>query len=253
MSNCPMACWKCTWVKVIHSEMQMKAILVILLVFLNLSGKAQFNHAVTDGEGRTIQGLGDLAINVIKPEDTEGTPLLFEEWKKGRVLLRMNKVINGVSLQLNLERNVPYFQRDSIRYEFSDRVLEFSLLHEVAGKADTFLFRSNYPLNGKYTDRSFYRVLAEGTQVQLLCYMYKTIQENFGFDKNYKRAYQLREELFIFLPATRQFFPVNGKKSLQIALPGYAARIEQLCRLNKWNLKTTSQLQQLVWQLNSDQ
>ena len=228
------------------------SILAVLICLVN-TGQAQYAIASTDGEGRTIQGLGALAINHIKPDDIDGTPLLFENWKNGRVLLRMNKMINGIPLQLNLERNVPYFQRDSARYEFTDRVLEFSFVHDTAGTTDTFLFRSNYPFNGKYTDRSYYRVLAEGPQVQLLSYTYKTIQENFGFDKTYKRAYQLREELFFYMPGSKQFFPVQGKKSAQQALPNFSERIEQLCRLNKWNLKTTDQLRQLVRQLNTTQ
>lgn len=230
-----------------------KTATLLLLLFLAYSGKSQFANASTDGEGRTIQELGALAINTIKPDDIEGTPLLFEEWKKGTVLLRLNKKITGVPLQLNLERNVPYFQRDSIRYEFTDRVLEFSFIHDTAGTTDTFLFRSNYPFNGKFTDRSYYRVLAEGPQVQLLSYTYKIMQQNFGFDKTYKRAYQLREELFLYLPGTKQFFPVQGKKSALQALPQFAERIEQLCGQNKWNLKTTGQLKQLVWQLNTPQ
>lgn len=219
-------------------------------IFLCNSSIAQFVTTNIGPNGETLFGLGSALINKIKPDDVEGTPLLSEEWSKGVIKLRNNKQVSNVLLQLNLEYGVLYFSKDSTsRLEFAERILEFSFTATMKDKPELFVFRSNYPANGKFTDLTFYRVMGEGPKVQFVKFCYKTIQENFGFDKVQKRNYLYKEDWFLYDVQFKTFHPISNKKSILAALPQYKQQIEALCDKNKWSLKDAGQITELVKEL----
>ncbi len=225
----------------------MRLLLLSLYMAFTINGSAQLVTTNIGPNGETLFNLGSTLVNKIKPDDVEGTPLLSEEWTKGIIKLRNNKQVNNVLLQYNLENSILYFSKDSVtRFEFAERILEFSFEATVKEKAELFVFRSNYPANAKFNDFTFYRVMCEVPKLQFLKYCYKTIQENFGFDKNIKRNYLYKEEWFLYDNLLKVFHPVNNKKSIMAALPQYRDQIERICDKNKWTLKTDEQMIQLI-------
>ena len=229
----------------------MRLFLLCFGIFFYSNGIAQFVTTNIGPNGETLFNLGSALVNKIKPDDVEGTPLLSEEWAKGTIKLRNNKQVNDVLLQYNLEHSVLYFSKDSsTRFEFAERILEFSFTAVMKDKPESFVFRSNYPTNGKFNDRTFYRVMGEGAKFHFLKYCYKTIQENFGFDKNVKRNYLYKEEWFLYDVQLKTFHPISNKKSILAALPQYRDQIEALCDKNKWALKDAGQIAELVKQLD---
>ena len=228
----------------------MRFTLIILLQLLAVYSTAQFVTTNIGPNGETLFNIGSNLVNKIKPDDVEGSPLLSDEWAKGSIKLRNNKQVQGILLQYNLEHQVLYFSKDSTgRFEFAERILEFSFSAPVNEKQETFVFRSNYPINGKYNDLTFYRVMSEGSKFQFLNYCSKIIKENYGFDKVPKRNYAYREEWFLYDVQLKTFHPVSNKKSILAALPQYRQRIEELCEKNKCSLKEPAQIAQLVRQL----
>ena len=228
----------------------MRFLFFLMCMFLYFTTTAQFVTTNIGPNGETLFGLGSTLVNKIKPDDVEGTPLLSEQWAKGSIKLRSNKRINDVLLQYNLEHGILYFSKDSAtRLEFAERILEFSFTAAMKDKPELFLFKSNYPSNGKFSDLTFYRVMGEGSRFQFLKYCYKTIQENFGFDKNVKRNYIYKEEWFLYDVQLKIFHPISNKKSIVAALPQYKDQIEALCDKNKWTLKEAGQIAELVKQL----
>jgi hypothetical protein len=212
---------------------------------------AQFVTTNVGPNGETLFNLGSSLINKIKTDDVEGSPLLSEEWAKGTIRLRNNKKVTNVLLQYNLEQGILYFSKDSSsRFEFAERILEFSFSVTANDKIETVLFRSNYPINGKYNDLNFYRVMAEGTKFHFLKYCYKTIQENFGFDKVSRRNYVYKEEWFLYDLQLKTFHPISNKKTILTAVPIYRKQIEALSEKNKWNLKDSEQIIKLINELN---
>jgi hypothetical protein len=211
------------------------------------NGIAQFVTTNIGPNGETLFNLESALVNKIKPDDVEGTPLLSEEWAKGTIRLRNNKQVNDILLQYNLEHSILYFSKDSSsRFEFAERILEFSFAATMKDQPELFVFRSNYPANGKFNDRTFYRVMSEGTKFQFLKYCFKTIQENFGFDKVQRRNFLYKEEWFLYDLQLKTFYPISNKKSIPAALPQYKDQIEVLCHQNKWNLKSEGQVIELV-------
>jgi hypothetical protein len=222
-----------------------------LLLITCFNSNAQFVTTNIGPNGETLFNLGGALVNKIKPDDVEGTPLLSEQWSKGAIKLRNNKQVSDVLLQLNLEYGILYFSKDSItRFEFAERILEFSFSATVKDKPEQFVFRSNYPSNGKFTDLTFYRVISEGARFHFLKFCYKTIQENFGFDKNAKRNYLYKEEWFLYDVQSKTFHPISNKKSIITALPQHKEQIEALCEKNKWSLKEAPQIAELIKALN---
>lgn len=230
--------------------MIMRFTLIIVLQLLVVYSSAQFVTTNVGPNGETLFNIGSNLVNKIKPDDVEGSPLLSDEWSRGSIKLRNNKQVQGILLQYNLEHQVLYFSKDSSgRFEFSERILEFSFHAVVNEKQEMFVFRSNYPINGKYNDFTFYRVMGEGSKFQFLNYCSKIIRENYGFDKVPKRNYVYREEWFLYDTQLKTFHPISNKKSILAALPQYREQIEQLSEKNKWNLKESAQIAELVKQL----
>lgn len=229
----------------------MRFILIIAIQLLAVCSKAQFVTTNIGPNGETLFNLGSNLVNKIKPDDVEGSPLLSDEWARGSIKLRNNKQVQGILLQYNLEHQVLYFSKDSTnRFEFAERILEFSFSAPVNEKKETFVFRSNYPINGKYNDLTFYRVMGEGSKFQFLNYCSKIIKENYGFDKVPKRNYAYREEWFLYDVQLKTFYPISNKKSILAALPQYRQQIEELCEKNKWSLKESPQIAALIKALN---
>ncbi|HEX4957045.1 MAG TPA: hypothetical protein VFV46_02615 [Lacibacter sp.] len=225
----------------------MRLFLLCSGIFLYSNTIAQFVTTNIGPNGETLFNLGSSLINKIKPDDVEGSPLLSDEWSRGMIKLRNNKQVKDVLLQYNLERSILYFSKDSAaRFEFAERILEFTFTAAMKDKQEAFVFRSNYPSNGKFNDLTFYRVVSEGSKFHFLKYCYKTIQENFGFDKNVKRSYLYKEEWFLYEVELKTFHPVSNKKTIMAALPHYKEQIEALCEKNKWTLKSDEQVAQLV-------
>ncbi|XVJ66463.1 MAG: hypothetical protein HEQ40_10005 [Lacibacter sp.] len=228
----------------------MRFTLIIVMQLLVVYSNAQFVTTNIGPNGETLFNIGSNLVNKIKPDDVEGSPLLSDKWAKGSIKLRNNKQVLGILLQYNLEHQVLYFSKDSTgRFEFAERILEFSFSAPVNETQETFVFRSNYPINGKYNDLTFYRVMGEGSKFQFLNYCSKSIKENYGFDKVPKRNYVYREDWFLYDVQLKTFYPVSNKKSIIAALPQYRQQIEELCEKNKWSLKEAVQIAELVKQL----
>ncbi|WP_407522970.1 hypothetical protein PDL71_16215 [Lacibacter sp. MH-610] len=229
--------------------MRSKLFLLFKVISIVSFSQSVQNNISGDGRMNTVLRFNGDIISNIKPDNIAGTPLLFDSWDTGYVKFNGNRIAHHVPLQFNLTDNTVYFQKDNNRYKFVDRVIEFSFSKKVNNEYQQFLFRSNYPLNGNYTDLVFYKVEAENEEVQFLKYCIKKIRENYVHNAPSEKEYHYREELFLYLTKSKSFHPVSNKKSILAALPQYRQRIEELCEKNKWSLKEPAQIAQLVRQL----
>ena len=103
-----------------------------------------------------------------KTTDVLGTPLLNDEWGKGKVKFKTGQFITNLELQYNLAENELYFKKDNITYAFVDPIEEFELSYQFENEKRFSTFRCGYPLSGENTRTTFYEVIIDGKNLQLL-------------------------------------------------------------------------------------
>ena len=207
------------------------------------------NNIDADGKFNPILSFKGDIINSIKPDNTEGTPLLFDEWMQGYVIFRNKRIAKDVPLQFNLVNNTLYFLKDGNRYQLIDKVVEFSLLEKKGDTTVKHLFRNTYPRYSSFSPDQFYRVVAEGAKAHFLKLCSKKITTRFVFNAPAVNSYHYQEQWFLYTIETGSMIPVSGKKSVLNALPLLKDEINSLCEKNNWALKTAEQIAALVKEL----
>jgi hypothetical protein len=231
----------------------MKHCIIFLLIVtgmhtLSLSQIVQNNIDAAGKYNPVLSFNGDI-INSIKPDNTEGTPLLFDEWMQGYVIFRNKRIVKDVPLQFNLSNNTIYFLKEGNRYQVIDKVAEFSLLEKKGETAIKYLFRNTYPRYSSFSPDLFYEVVAEGAKAHFLKLCSKKITTSFVFNAPAVNAYHYQEQWFLYITETGSMIPVSGKKSVLNALPLLKDEINSLCEKNSWALKTAEQIAALVKEL----
>ncbi len=86
---------------------------LILLVLFSVDVNAQVGPEETNPYDLSeLTHLGGTRIYTVNTTDVEGTPLLNEEFKKGRFIFRSDKKSEIVPINYDLERNLILFKKD---------------------------------------------------------------------------------------------------------------------------------------------
>ena len=225
------------------------------LTILHSITAAQTNSGVVTGAGgrpiTVIDNINSMVIPTIKLSNVEGTPYFIDEWKKGDVFFKKGKRADSLSLLFNAETNQLYFKWDSLTLTFMEEVLAFRIRYAEKSEIKEAYFKSGYPVNGIYTPTTFYQVLAEGPAVQLLCLRSKKINEQYVYGGNAKKVYTAVDEWYVYEMTSGQLEKIKiNKSSVEKKLPSLAARIDELCKKNSWQVKTAAEMIQLINALN---
>ena len=197
-----------------------------------------------------VSGKPFTSIN--KSASIEGSAMLSDEWNEGMVVFERGYSINKIAIRFNLYENELYFKKDSVIYTFADAVREFTIPFNDEGQIRILKFRNGYTPQHKRTLNSFYQVLVDGKNAQLLKYVSKIVRENWEYSRPVKKYYEQKEELFIQDNMTGQLTAIKkDKQSLIKALPSHASSINKLAKDNDLDLNTEAGLKRLIELLNS--
>jgi hypothetical protein len=230
----------------------MQKLLILAAIFFAVNCRAQTAQVSVDGNGRAVNVPENytMFVNTVKPDNIVGSPLFMDQWVTGDVFFEGNHVARGIPVQIDLEKNLVYFQQNDNRYQFVVPVLKCMLQASVNGKVQTIVFSSDYPVYKSEKNARFYLVLTETQTVHLLKHTVKRIRETYVYSKPAEREYVASEELFIYNISSKTLHAVSNKKSVLAALPEQKERIDTLCRENGWSLKTAAEISKLIIQLH---
>src|SRR5688572_12826026 len=99
-------------------------IITCLLSFASFSQVMDYGNPIM---GRPFKMGKDMQI--------EGSPLLFNEWRTGKVILADKRVVNDMKLKFELVQNKFFYGRNDSLFEFVDEVQEIRL-HNPAYPGD---------------------------------------------------------------------------------------------------------------------
>jgi len=199
-----------------------------------------------DANGRFLPASG-AGIN--------GTPYVFEKFGQGKVVF-----VNGMeSVDSNLN------------YSFADHKLYYTQkngLYVVNQQAKAFVLNSVDKENNKVskqfmclfpsvddnTPATFYELLGNGDNFQLLKYTHKRIKETVVYGGAPTKEYVSDDLFYIYDKAAKKMLSLGSSHSLKAVkkvLPNDAAQIDAIINSNKLNLKKEEDMIQLLLQLKT--
>jgi hypothetical protein len=233
--------------------------LLVVTAFVSLHTFSQ-DHA---GGGVSVDPIG-ANIAFAEAYDKEGKPLtnvnkqvfgssaLNEYWGNGKVTLLNGFVLKNIELQFDLYLNELHFRKDNIVYLFVDSIREFAMDFKDSLDMRSVVFRSGYPAIQKKTGATFYQVLADGKNLQLLNYKTKEVREKYEYLGPVHKEYDTNDAYFIYDVKSGAMKSISLKKnSLLKALPAYAESINAFAVQNNANLKSEKEMIELFKLLNN--
>lgn len=174
----------------------------------------------------------------------EGFPYVTEFFNKGIVQFSNGVQSANLFINYNLFDNTLRFRKDSNEYIMMDAVTGFTLRD---ANALNYQFKNNFPAIGKKTSATFYQVLTNGTNIQLLKYSYKKIASVYHYGMNETKQIDCNNEYYVYDIANAKL--VNIEKSINSivkALPAYEKAIDKYISENGANIKKEEQLIKLI-------
>jgi len=178
-----------------------------------------------DVEGRPLKLKGI--------DEVEGSPFLYEDWKKGSVTFNQGSVLSGVDLKFALFGNQLFFRKEEEMLEFTLPVKEFQI---HTSNTQSRLFRSYYPTIAENTSKTFYEVVVDG-KIQLLKVINREVKDHKSYNEPVKKRFLDKETWYMFIPDGTIHFLKRDKESLKALLPEQAEKIEKAIKEKNLKLK----------------
>lgn len=183
----------------------------------------------------------------------EGSPLLQTDWAKGTVYFRDGGVVQAIELKFNLEKNELYYNKSGELFLFNDPVTSFRINLSKEDQTEETLFRSGYPIHGKFSKETFYEVIADGAKFQLVNFRFSYASDIYVYGSTgTKKKFTPGEELYVYDVAFGKMIKIKRSQgSIEEALPDLRVKIGQVTSSNKLKLKTDEDLKRLFELLNN--
>ena len=233
----------------------LKIFLLLILPFFGsfqVSGQSITSQVSTNFMVEAYNIRGRPIVNKDN-NNVEGSPLLSDEWSKGTVYFRDGGIAKDIDIKFNLEKNELYFNRSGELFLFNDPVLSFRILLQTEGNTDELLFRSGYPVNGRFSKETLYEVIADGSKFQLVNFRFSYPSDIYVYGSTgSKKKFTPSEEIYVYDVAFGKMTKVKrSESSVSDALPDLRAKINQLTAANKLKLKSNDDLKKLFDLLNN--
>jgi hypothetical protein len=231
---------------------RLSLIVVPIWLAIQVSGQSITSQVSTNFmlEAYNIRGRPIVNKDVI---NVEGTPLLYADWSKGTVYFRDGGVVQAIELKFNLEKNELYYNKSGELYLFNDPVLSFRINLKDDERTGESLFRSGYPIHGKFSKETFYEVIADGTKFQLVNYKFSYASDIYVYGSTgTKKKFTPGEELYIYDVTYGKMLKIKrSQSSIEEALPDLRNKIGQIAAVNKLKLKSDEDFKKLFELLNN--
>jgi len=211
----------------------------------------------TDKPGKSVSTITqDETAKPMNPEDYAdigGTPFLSVAWGKGMLQLNNGTRLTDVDIQFNLVTNELYYKKNKSTIVIANNVLEFVISYQEKGKIEMQYYRSGYPSFEKKSNKTFYRVLANGKNFHLLSFDYKAIEDTYTATVNHpaRSSFNTGYKYFVYDVRNNRLQSIQmNQESLEKALPGMEISIQQYIRLHNIKLHSEEEMVELIKDLN---
>lgn len=217
-----------------------KSVLSILLLLFT------FSIAVS----QTIDDLQLKPMRLPALQEVGGSPFMTEDYQTGSVQVADDKIVTNVPVKFNIFSNAVMVQKDGqdMRLE-SFQVVSYDITGND-GAIKHIMFKQGYPEIDNHTDKSVYQVLSMGSNVHLVKFLSQKVEDAATLGDYSRREIVTTQQLYIYTPGGEIKRIKASKQSVVDALPALSAKIEEVVTANKLNLKSESDIAELVEALN---
>jgi len=228
----------------------------LFFLFLSCSTLSLFAQTITGNAIPSVQ-FADANGRLLPASGAgiQGTPYVFDKFSLGKVVF-----LNGMeSVDSNLnysyfDHKLYYTQKNGL-YVVNQQAKSFVL--NSVDKDNNKLskqFMCLFPSVENNTPATFYEVLGNGDQLQLLKYTHKRIKESTVYGGAPTKEYVADDLFYIYDKAAKKMLALGSALSLKAikkGLPEFTAQIDALLNTNKLNLKKEEDMIQLLQQLKA--
>ena len=222
------------------------------LVILFSSAKAQNGSKYVGNDGSLhIFEMYDDAGNRIKTAEemgVKGSPMVYNGWASGTVRFGNGRTFSDTGLNFSLVEKKLYMTKENKIFEMTLPINSFSLIFSTEnGDSVLYQFKKGYPSIDDNDNNSFYRVLFEGENMQLLQWNHKKVREIYTYGSGKEKEFELVQQLYVYFPKENTITAVKpAVTSIKKALPAYNNSIETYVSSHKINSKDQGQMVDLV-------
>lgn len=193
-----------------------KSIYILFLLVASYTANAQVSgkHMGSTGVGGdlSIQDNNGKMIPIGAKEDTKGNPLFLENWVNGKVNLKNGITFNDSALNFSLFEDKLYFKRDNQFFIVAGIINDFYLAN-ANSTAYLYHFVSGYPASSNTNENTFFQLLSDGKNYQLLKWQHKKIREVYNYGGVNESEYVNQEAYYVFQKSTHNLFNIAANKA----------------------------------------
>ncbi len=222
-------------------------------LFFSFSVAGVFAQTAVEASSNQTGSIDDLVVKPIRLpalQEIGGSPFMTVDYQTGTVTVAENKTVGNIPVKFNIFSNAIMIQKDGqdLRLE-SFEVVSYDAT-ENNGTIKHVMFKQGYPEIDNHTDKSIYQVLSMGTKVHLLKFLSQKVEDVPTLGDYSRREIVTTQQLYIYTPGGEIKKIKASKQSLVEALPALSAKIDEVVAANKLNLKSESDIAELVEALN---
>ncbi len=215
-------------------------------MFAQITGNAIQAVQFADANGRILPA-GAAGV--------QGTPYVFEKFGQGKIVF-----VNGMesvdsNLNYSLADHKLYYTQKNGLYVVNQQAKSFVLNSvDKDNNKVSKQFMCLFPSIENNTPATFYEVLGNGDNLQLLKYTSKRIKESAVYGGAPLKEYIADDLFYIYDKAAKKMLALGSALSLKAVkkgLPEFTAQIDALLNTNKLNLRKEEDMIQLLQQLKT--
>lgn len=218
----------------------------VQLVFSSLF----FLFTVSPVFSQTIDDLQLKPMRLPALQEVGGSPFMTEDYQTGSIQIGENKIVTNIPVKFNIFSNAVMVEKDGqdMRLE-SFQIVSYNLTGND-GTIKHIILRQGYPEIDNHTEKSVYQVLSMGSNVHLIKFLSQKVEDAATLGDYSRREIVTTQQLYVYTPGGEIKRIKANKQSLVEALPTLSAKIDEVVSTNKLNLKSESDIAELVEALN---
>lgn len=189
--------------------------------------------------------------NYYHPQGLDGTPYLNDNWSKGYIILKNNKVATDIKMKFNVLTNDIVFYNENFKRLFTadKKAIQSVVIKNNENDSSVFMiFNGSYP-SYKLQNNDFVEVLATGKNSLWVKHSAEISNSNDigNRDKIYHKKYY-------FLNTQKGIYEIKLKtKQIVKKFPDHKTEIKKMAKANKLRNKSAKSMAKLVELINNEE
>ena len=197
-----------------------------------------------------INDLPLRSVNVPALTDVGGSIYMTNDFIPATIRLKNGGVVRNIPVKFNIYNNAIVVKKDGSEQKIEPFEEVTYYVSGSNGIAKAVIFREGYPDIENHGPNSVYEVLVDGSKLQLIKYHSQKVEDAPTLGDYSRRELVKSQQLYLYIPGGEIKKVSMGKKAISSSFPAFATQADEIVKAKSLNLKSESDLIQLVEELN---